>query len=557
MKLKKVLVVGLILLLGISMSVMARGAQNTASSGITLRMIANWNGLYRTPSDQINNPVAVALREKTGVTVVIEGIMMNEMEHLNLMFASGDMPDIVNAPFWGGGGGETGVIKRAASQGRLLPIQNMLDKYPNIKRSYDIGVISQVYLERELRAPEFNGNLYLIPQETGGSVPNITNWAYGAFVRGDVPRTLGVDVTQIKTSQQLFDFMVRVRDHGFRDVNGNPTIVATTFHDGWDYGRYAEGFSRQARTDYIPLPDGSVTHYWLTPEYVTRNLFVWRMVNQNLLDRESFRHNDDQANTKVGNGTALFYAAQYGPGINATKLTGLYTAHPEMRYIPIGPLNDINGRPLVQREDMGRTGSPVIFFPTTNRHLEETFRYIDYINTIEGMTLAEYGIEGRTFVRNAQGQPRLTPDLLRRKAAGDSSWEDEMREVGARYLANRLWYGSLRMEWFGETEPGNADAAVQELEDYKLLRPVQQFPGYSISAFEGEYPQIDAVRNMSFSGTRERDWRERAYFANTEAEARQILLDWQNYLRTAEGGIFMRYLDFIAEKGRSRNDIAW
>jgi hypothetical protein len=33
---------------------------------------------------------------------------------------------------------------------------------------------------------------------------------------------------------------------------------------------------------------------------------------------------------KVGNGTALFFAAQYIVDINAIKQTGLYTSHPEM-----------------------------------------------------------------------------------------------------------------------------------------------------------------------------------------------------------------------------------
>jgi putative aldouronate transport system substrate-binding protein len=281
-------------------------------------------------------------------------------------------------------------------------------------------------------------------------------------------------------------------------------------------------------------------------------------VNQNILDKECFRTADTLADQKVGNGTALFYAAQYGVGINATKQTGLYNSNPEMRYIPVGPLNDISGNPLFQVESQGRTGSPVIFFPTTNRDLEASFRYIDYTNTQEGMTLAEYGIEGQTFVRNAQGQPRLISNFLDRKRRGDATWEDELREVGGfGYISGRLWYGNLKLNWFGEDGVGNADAAVQEIEDYKLLRPARQLPGYALAAFESEFPEYSRVSAFAFEGDPEKTYRERAYFAATEAEARQILLSFQNYLRTQENGLFLRFLDFMTQKANSRSDIAF
>jgi putative aldouronate transport system substrate-binding protein len=541
-----------------SLSASGQRSQTTDSNDVRLKMLICWNGGYKVPNDQYNNPVAKLIREKTGVTVEFEGIMMSEMEKLNLMFASGDMPDIVNAPFWGGNSGETGVIKKAAAEGRLLPIEDMLEKYPNVKRAYDIGVISQKYLETDLKDPSFNGHLYLIPQETPGNTTHITNWAYGVFVRSDVPKALGIDEKSIKTHDDLYNFMVKARDYGFKDVNGNDTIVATTYHNGWDYGRYAENFRAQKLTYFVDNGDGTLNYSWLTPGWIEENLFIWKLVNQNILDKECFKTNDTLADQKVGNGTALFFAAQYITGINATKQTGLYNTHPEMRYIPIGPMNDVDGNPLVQVESMGRSGSPVIFFPTTCKDLDAAFRYIDYINTLEGMTLALYGIEGQTFVRNAAGQPRLNADLLVRKRNGDASWEDVLREVGGKdYISGRLWYGNLKIDWFGEDEVGAADAAVQEIEDYKKLRPARQFPGYSLDAYQSQFPQYAAVSRIAFEGDIIKTYTERAYFAPTEAEARKILTDFQTYLRTQENGVFMRFLEFMAQKAKSRSDIAF
>ncbi|GHT95369.1 ABC transporter [Spirochaetia bacterium] len=558
----KKLAMFLVVLLAASTVLFAAGnKQATDSNDVRLTMLIAWNGGYMTPADQYNNPVAKAIREKTGVTVEFEGIMMSETEKLNLMFASGDMPDIVNAPFWGGNGGETAVIKKAAAEGRLLPIEDYLKsgKYPNIERALKVGVISQKYLEIDLSDPSFNGHTYIIPTQTPGSAVNITNWAYGVFVRGDVPKALGIDPTSIKTSAQLYDFMKKAQAYGFKDVNGNDTIVATTFQNGWDYGQYAANFGTQKLTPYVKNSDGSLTHDMLTPNWIEQNLFLWKLVNEGILDKECFKTSATLAYQKVGNGSALFFSAQYVAGIDATKQTGLYNSNPEMRYVPVGPLNDRDGKPLVQMESMGRTGSPAIFFPSTCKDIEAALRYIDYLNSPEGVTLTTYGIEGQTFVRNAAGQPRLIPDYLNRKKAGDATWVDAFREVGAGYIGGSpggsfTQFATQNIEWFGESAVGEADAAVPELEAYKKLRPVQQYSGYPLSAFESEFPQLARVSAL---GDQAKDYCERAYFANTEAEARQILESYQTYLRTQDGGVFLQFLDFMAGKAKARPDIAF
>jgi putative aldouronate transport system substrate-binding protein len=535
------------------------GAQSSAGD-VRLRAIYVWNGGLKTPKDQYNNPVAQAIREKTGVTVEFEGIMMNETEKLNLMFASGDMPDIVNAAFWGGYGGESGVIKKAASEGRLLPIDDMLEKYPNVKRSYDVGVISQKYLEADLLDPMMGGKKYLIPWQTAGNAAHINNWEYGIFVRGDVPGALGIDPLSIKTQAQLLDFMRKARDYGFKDVNGNPIITATTYHNGWAYDQYNIGFTLPKLTSYIRNADGTVTVDALTDTWIDQHLFIWRMVNEGILDKECFKITDTQADMKVGNGTALFYAAQRGVGKTATKATGLYTNHPEMQYTPVGPLNYANGQPLTQIEPMGRSGTPVLFFPSTCKDLDAAFRYIDYVNTPEGRTLTDYGIEGLTFVRNAQGQPRLKPEYLERRRNGDSTWEDEARELGWQGGPHTMFYGDLRIDWFGEAQVGFEDDILTggaDKVDYKPLRPPVQYPGYAVSAFEGEFPEYDKIRTAIVDGEREKTYRERAYFAATEAEARRILTEWQTYLKTVENGVYLRFLDFLAQKAKTRSDIAF
>lgn len=522
---------------------------------VKLKMLICWNGGFKTASDQYNNEVAKKIREKTGVTVEFEGIMMSETEKLNLMFASGDMPDIINAPYWGGSAGETAVIKKAAAEGRLLPIEDYLPNYPNLADSYDIGIVSQSYLENDLNFKGFDGHKYILPQETPGDTADVTNWAYGVFVRGDVPKTLGIDPATIKTSDDLYNFMVKAKEHGFKDVNGNDTIVATTYHNGWDSSGYSINLSDKKFSNYIKQADGTYNYVPLTEDWTKRQLFIWKLVNQGLLDVECFKQSDAQADEKVGNGTALFASAQYSSVINSTKLTGLYSAHPEMKYVPVGPMTYKDGQPLVQLEQNGRAGSPAIIFPSTCSNIEAALTYLDYVNSEEGARLCQYGVEGDTYTLNDAGQPRLNSDLLARKAEGDSSVDDELREKGIGYILGRTLQADKRFTWWGEIGAGDADAAPQEMVEYKKARPVERADGYPLEGLVVNYKDYDKVKKFAFEGTTMDDYEQRAYFAKTEAEARSILEDYQKYLLTQDNGIFKDYLKYVTESANSRDDI--
>ncbi len=556
---KKVFSVLLVLAM-LSMMVSAFAAEAAGPKkydDVKLTLLNCWNGAMKHPSDLYNNEVAKAIREKTGVTVSIEGIMMSETEKLNLIFASGDMPDIIDAPYWGGNAGETAVIKKAAAEGMLVAVEDLVPGYPNLKDAFDVGVISQAFLENDIDDPSFGGHRYVIPVETPGDEANITNWAYGVFVRGDVPKALGVNVADIKTSEQLYEFMVKARDHGFKDINGNDTIVATTYHEGWDYGRYAESFNEKKLTNYTKDENGKITLDALTDQFLNKHMFLWKLVKENLLDKECFKQNDAQADEKVGNGTALFAAAQYSVIINSTKLTGLYNSNPEMRYVPVGPLTYADGSPLTQIEQMGRHGAHAFLITTACKNPEAALAWLDYINSEEGMRLCEYGIEGDTYEMNAAGQPRLKEEWLTIKRDGRDMYDEGLREKGIGYYLGGRFISNSRLTWWGEREPGGADAAVKEIEDYKLQRPVERLPGYPISSLVSTYKDYNAVMTEILDDETQKQYRERAYFADTEAEALEILKSYQEMITTKNNGMLAGFLTYAQEMFDSRKDAAY
>ena len=61
----------------------------------------------------------------------------------------------------------------------------------------------------------------------------------------------------------------------------------------------------------------------------------------------------------------------------------------------------------------------------------------------------------------------------------------------------------------------------------------------------------------AFDDVKEKEYIERAFFADTEEEARQIILDYQEYLKTNNGGEMEKFLDYMTEQSKTRDDFAY
>ncbi|MDR0396338.1 MAG: extracellular solute-binding protein [Oscillospiraceae bacterium] len=520
---------------------------------VRLTMLFVWNGGKIAPDDTYNNDVAKAIREKIGVTVEIEGIMMSETEKLNLIFASGDMPDILEFPFWGGSGGETGVIKKAANEGMLLPLDDVIDGYPNLRDAWDVGVVSQKFLEADLNDPLFGGKKYVIPNETPGSIEDITHWAYGVFIRGDIAEALGTDLSAVKTPDDMYNLLTAVKEGGFKDLNGNDVIPSSSFHNGWGVDQMYIGFEEHPYfSDFRLDEEGNVKYRFHEQPYLDQVLFVRKLVAEGLLDKECFTTTDTLAEQKTANGTVAVQTAQYSASLNAMKKLGTWQTNPEIKFIPVGPLAYGDGTTKIQAELNGRNGTHGIAFPVTNKNLEASLAWFDFINSKEGVILTEYGFEGDTFNFNEAGQPRWTDELIAGKAAGDEAQTVSLRNRGIRYY-NIPLISSERYKWFGETEPGNADAEEPLIAEYKKISPIKLYDGYPVSALISSFDRQDEFNALT-AGERERVARESAYFAETDEEAIAIIEDYRTYLMTGENGVLPALLQHVQDNLPSRDD---
>ena len=93
--------------------------------------------------------------------------------------------------------------------------------------------------------------------------------------------------------------MKKAQEYGFKDINGNDCITATTFHNGWNYDDYLANFTKKKLSVYDLGEDGRVTMDDLEESFVDKYTFIWKLVNEGILDKECFTTNDDRANEKM------------------------------------------------------------------------------------------------------------------------------------------------------------------------------------------------------------------------------------------------------------------
>lgn len=513
---------------------------------VMLRYLMDWNGSSSTGcKDPVNNPVAKVIKEKTGVTLDVEYATIAENEKLNLVFASGDMPDIINAPYWGGADTHTLIIKKAAKEGLLLPLDELLDQYgPNLKKALSEGVAKD-FKEYDLEDKGFGGKHYVLPHQTPRTKDDVIQWSYNTFVRKDILEALKIDPSSIKHTEDLYPLLKKIKEGNFKDINGKPVIPAGAWHNGWAYSMMLNSYSENNMTEFCKI-DGKYRFGVFSPLIDKQVLFMRKLVSEGLFDPEAFRQNDTVAKEKMATGRVAVTGVHY-PHLKNFMDTTLYKTNPEMEYIPVGPILDANGEKEIPEAKQlnGRAGTPCIIIPKTCKDPVAAIKFLEYCNSDEGMKLVNYGIEGVHYDM-VNGQPRFKKEWLDKYKQDPQILRDEgIRTIFASHIAR-----DARKSMFGEFEPGESEKKDESYEKAKAMYGLTFVDGFRISYFKNEYPEIDKINALTDYNL-QRDAIEKAYFAKSDEEALKILNAYRDQL--IKGGI-EKYEEFINEKAKTRND---
>ncbi|MBO5060891.1 MAG: extracellular solute-binding protein [Clostridia bacterium] len=494
------------------------GTKQTSGSGeeVTLTFLNCWQG-SELPSgvDSEHNPVADVIAEKTGVRIKYLACTTSEIERLNLAFATNDIPDIINAPFQGAHNSHTIAIKKAASEGLLTPLNDLIEEYgPNLKDAW--STLDKDFLENDFEPENFEGEHYFFPTGVAATEADVSNNAYNVYARKDILEALGVAPESVNSSEKLYELMKKIKAGNFKDINGQDVIVSGTWHGGWTYEPFYNSYvSQRDMFSSFKHENGEIKLYQNTERYKDQILFMRKIISEGLFDLECQKQTSAIAVEKMATGKVAIVGGHYTK--LKQELTGtLYATNPEMEYLPLGPIMNLDGEPYSQGQ-VRRKGAfgGVVMIGGNTKYPEKAMQFINFMNSEEGMLLNRYGIEGVHYTM-VDGKPRLTPEWQEKYEKDPNSLKKE--GIGL--------YGVIRLNNYISAY-GESTYGVDPNEDKAYIRAKEASPlllvddVYSLNYVAMKYEKYDDILTLMQTG--DGGLMQRAMYAATEEEALDLI----------------------------------
>lgn len=345
-------------------------------------------------------PVEQAAREMTNIHLIDATIGANTLsdensgktEALNLMLASGQIPDII------GSSRIKDFVNKFGPEGAFLPLNDLIEEHaPNLKAFF----AEKPELYNALKAAD--GNLYYIPYLPDGK------YGRAYFIRYDWLDKLGLEtpqnVDELKTVLEAFRDM---------DPNGNgqkdevpyfarqwPELIRLVTL--WD----ARSSGSDTYHDFY-VNDGKLAHPYTGDAYREgiKNLAQW--YEEGLIDAEIFTRGASSREFLLGENlggmTHDWFASTAGYNDSlAEKVEGF-------SFKALVPPASVAGKRVEEhrripiKPDGWAMGH-------TNKHPVETIKYFDFWFTEAGRRLANFGVEGEQYTM-VDGEPKFTEEML-------------------------------------------------------------------------------------------------------------------------------------------------
>jgi putative aldouronate transport system substrate-binding protein len=407
----------------------------------------------------------------------------NWANYVNLMWASGDYPDLIhgqglaNTPYY-------------ADQGVFFPLNSIWrENMPNFMK------ILQAHPEIELFCQYDDGNIYALPALEEENI-EMTN---GTWINKTWLDKLGLAVPTT-----IDEFINVLQAFKTRDPNGNG--IADEIPLTWGWGNDILGWFG-ASPDWL-IRDAQAVYSPATENYKLYVQFMNRLWNLGLIDPEIYTQDGSTFDAKGRRDPSIYgVITHYGLYLVAGDST--YDDYVLLAPMKTGttPSGALNQRYFKNNFMIFVDWNPFIFKQARNPDIIE--RWLDFLYESEIGVQARYGMGGIHITKNANGQYEQTT------------------AVPAPYNSYMDWYGATHFQlltyypkWLAEPIFSNNRESLEHAKD-DFYRPYfinEPMPGISQTTAEAEkingYPDITKlVADMTpqwIAGIRniDRDWAE-------------------------------------------------
>ncbi|OAB34802.1 hypothetical protein PMSD_13630 [Paenibacillus macquariensis subsp. defensor] len=327
----------------------------------------------------------------------ITGDTKTMTEKFPVMVSSGQYPDIVS--------GKIRDFNKFGMQGAFIPLNEHIENAPNIQK----------YLmdnkDAKAQTMAIDGNIYSVPMLSA------VRTSEGPLIRKDWLDRLGLQMPE--TIDDWYTVLKAFKD---KDANGNgdatdevpfstvgtPDTFYLDFADAWGIDLNVDGrwFEENGKMVYSPIDPRA-------KEYLT-TMNKW--YSDGLIDKEMLSRQDKDY-------TAMIFNDKVGATTHWIGYVAGFNARPEAQKIA-GFNYQVTAPPVLKKGDKALTSrQQLITVPwawaisAKNKNLEATMKLFDYAYSDEGQILLNFGVEGDTYAKNADGVIQYT-DKIAKNADG-------------------------------------------------------------------------------------------------------------------------------------------
>ncbi len=494
------------------------------------------------PDDQANNPIAKKIKELTGVSVEFQYTAgTSDLDVMTTSIAAGDLPDLIVYYLNDSSRPEFPVVLKAAREGMFTDVAPFL-KNTNVYSKYlKDGYLPEDTKNNVMFRPEFNGAAYMvhmyIPREEGS---NDQPYRGGMYIQKSIADALKIDPKSIKTQEQLYDLLKKIKEGNFKDSNGKPVYPMGPRYWGgtMSTAQYVTSNYFFGVSNGFNIQNGKVLHEAET-DYVYNQIdFYKKLLKEGLINPEFFTMDSTRAaEVSLNNSSAII--ADVHNFIDIFK---------NADYLPLGPLNNWTGDDYSYSK--GKSGYCAWSIPKTTKNPAEVVKFLDFLATKEGKQLWQYGIEGENY------------DLVSGKPVPKQAMFDLIKAGDNKVLKNTgIWMRGQGTNWFefiGNTDVDNkadfgelnyGDSANPKQYDYAMklynynLPKIKYIDGFSALGYLPDLKDVEPKLKPLVSEQGYNDIRVKAIFAKSDDESRKIIESYRAQLKAAGVEKFEQYLE--------------
>ncbi len=358
---------------------------------LTLAMVGE-SEVTANATDLADTPFGKAWQEATGVELEI--VQLADGNALNLLYASGDLPDMIYYS------GYTGGAEKAIKDKIIQPLNDYMQYAPDLQAVID----GNDYYRKSITSAE--GDIIGFPFIRGC---DYLRTSAGLQIRQDWLDELGLEVPE--TADELYEVL-----KAFKEKKGAeaPFSVAPFWLNSVaiNQGAITSAFG-MVKGDFYQV-DGKVHYGYAEKEYKDVLVFLNKLYNEGLLDPNFQTVDDNTVRANMMNGVSGVTFGAVG-GYIGTMLQTMKD-DPSFNVTGFGPLVANKGDVSMSTQfDDALKGIYVVITPNC-KNKEAAVKFLNYGYSEAGGMLFNYGVEGVSY--NMENGEAIYTDLIMNNPEG-------------------------------------------------------------------------------------------------------------------------------------------